>query len=79
MAVVMVSMHGIVLSHDRTLQEENGEYLNISQALAISLLNHMNSVKRKKITSTKIVPKNLPKYVIISRKLIKAVADHSIP
>ena len=65
-AVVMASLRGIVLSHDRTLLEENGGYIKFSKALAISLLHRMNFVKRNGSTSAKLFfPKNLKKYVMI--------------
>ena len=41
-AVVMAVLCGIVLSHDRTLLEENGGHLKIMNTLALLFLKHMN-------------------------------------
>ena len=61
-AVVMAVMHGIVFSHDRTSLDENGGHLRINETIALSLLNHMNYVKRKGFTSVKVVPAEFEKF-----------------
>ena len=47
--VVMGAMRGIILSHDRTLLYDNGGYVKITKTLALSLLHHMEFVKRKRV------------------------------
>lgn len=78
--VVMTVMHGIVLSHARTLLDEHGGHLKISKTQALSLLNCMDFVMRKGSTSTEVIPADFEniRAKILSR-IKTAVTVHSIP
>ena len=77
--VVMGVMCGIILSHDRTLLYGNGGYVKITKTLALSLLRHMEFVKRKGFTSAKVIPAEYDKIRIGFLDRIREVAtDFSI-